>query len=344
MINIVETNKILELREKYSLIDVRSPGEFAKGHIPGAVNIPLFSDDERADVGTRYKQVSRENAMMVGLEYAAEHSAEYISQAKEISQGKPVLVYCWRGGQRSNAFCHLLQSVGLDSYRLKDGYKAYKGFIREEFKREIKLIIVGGMTGSGKTEKLLQMQKMGEQVIDLEGIALHKGSAFGYSPITPQPANEHFENLLYEEWRKLDFKKVLWLEDESRMIGRVQINDCLFGRIRSATVIKIVVQSSDRIKRLVEDYTEYDKQYLIDAFERISRRLGGESYQKAIAALEVDDFATAAELALRYYDNAYEYGLSKRNNNTIVELVLSNDLPEIAAQEIIAFAETNKLN
>ncbi len=343
MIKLVTTDDFLTLRKKYTLIDVRSPGEYNKAHIPGAINIPLFSDEERADVGTRYKQVSKENAMIVGLEYAAKNSMEYLEKATLAAEGKPVLVYCWRGGNRSNAFCHLLQAAKIDSFRLEGGYKAYKKFIRAEFNKEIKIIILGGMTGSGKTEKLLKLKEMGQQVIDLEGIAIHKGSAFGYSPTLPQPSNEHFENLLYEEWRKLDFSKPLWLEDESRMIGRCQINDYLFNRMRSAVVIKIVVQLIDRVKRLVEDYTGYDKLYLIESFERIAKRLGGENYKNAIMALENDDFATAAEIALKYYDKAYEFGLSKRNSNKIIELELSSDLAGIAAIEIIECARKNRL-
>jgi len=271
MINTIATDDFLNLRKKYTLIDVRSPSEYDKAHIPGAINIPLFSDEERADVGTRYKQVSAKNAMLVGLEYAAKNSKEYLVKATLAAKSKPVLVYCWRGGNRSNAFCHLLQAANIDSFRLHGGYKAYKNFIRKEFNKDIKLIILGGMTGSGKTEKLLKLKEMKQQVIDLEGIAIHKGSAFGYSPTIPQPSNEYFENLLYEEWRKLDFSKALWLEDESRMIGRCQINDYLFQKMRSAVVIKIIVPLSDRIKRLVEDYTGYDKSNIINPFERIAK-------------------------------------------------------------------------
>ena len=343
MIKEINPKEFLKLRAQYSLIDVRAPAEFAKGHIPGAVNIPLFSDAERADVGTRYKQKSRDAALAAGLEYAAEHAQAYLEQAVEISQGKPVLVYCWRGGMRSAAFCQLLEAAGLSSWRLEAGYKAYKNFLRQEFKREIKMIILGGMTGSGKTEKLLQMRQMDQQVIDLEGLAHHKGSAFGYSPILPQPSNEQFENLLFEEWRKLDFQQALWLEDESRMIGRVQINDYLFKRMRQAIVIKIEVSTADRVRRLVKDYTDVQKDYLIDAFQRISKRLGGLNYQKAVAALQENDFATAAEIALRYYDKAYLYGLAKRQDNKIITLKLSNDQAAAAAKEIIYFARLQDL-
>jgi tRNA 2-selenouridine synthase len=339
MIKAINTPELLKLRSQYSLIDVRSPAEYSKAHIPGAVNIPIFSDTERADVGTRYKQIGRENAIAAGLEYAALHAEEYLQRAADVSHQKPLLVYCWRGGMRSLAFCQLLKSAGISSFRLHDGYKAYKNFLRQEFKREIKLIILGGMTGSGKTEKLLEMQKMGEQVIDLEGLANHKGSAFGYSPDLPQPSNEHFENLLYEEWRKLDFQKVLWLEDESRMIGRVQINDHLFKRMRLATVIKIEVNTEDRVRRLVKDYTDVEKEFLLSAFQRISKRLGGLNYQKAAAALSENDFATAAQIALRYYDKAYLYGLAKRQDNKIVSLQLASDKPKLAAEEIIKFAK-----
>ena len=339
MNKIIEINEFLELRNKLNIIDVRSPSEFAKGHIPKAVNIPLFSDDERADVGTRYKKMNRENAIHQGLEYAANRANYYLDSAAKLDDGNGVLVYCWRGGMRSLAFCKLLNAVGIDTFRLENGYKNYKNFIREEFKKEIKIIILGGMTGSGKTEKLLTIKAMGEQVIDLEGIAHHRGSAFGYFQDFPQPSNEQFENLLYEEWRKLDFSKSLWLEDESRMVGRVQINDSLFKKMRNAVVIKIVVSIEDRIKRLVIDYTDTDKDILLDAFSRISKRLGGENYQLAIDALAQNNFATAGEIALRYYDKAYLYGLSKRNDNEIIELVLDNDNSEYCAETIISAAK-----
>ncbi len=338
MTKTIDIEHFFKLRDELPVMDVRSPSEFAKGHIPKAVNIPLFSDEERADVGTRYKQISRESAINKGIEYAAENAIEYISAAGKLDAGKGVLVYCWRGGMRSLAICKLLNAAGIDTFRLEGGYKNYKQFIREQFKREITLIILGGMTGSGKTEKLLVLHNMGEQIIDLEGLAHHRGSAFGYFQDKPQPTNEQFENLLYEEWRKLDFSKPLWLEDESRMVGKVQINDFLFAKMRKSTVLKIIVKQEDRIKRLVKDYTDTDKQILLTAFNNISKRLGGLNYQLAVNALENNDFATAGELALRYYDKAYLHGLSKRNDNKIVEVVLENDEVTYCTKKIISVA------
>lgn len=343
MTKTIEIEEFLELRDKLNLVDVRSPGEFAKGHVPGAINIQLFSDEQRADIGTKYKKISRDSAINKGLDIAAENSERYLNDALQAASGKELLVYCWRGGMRSEAFCKLLNAAGIDSLRLNGGYKAYKNYIREQFKRKIDIIILGGMTGSGKTEKLLAIKELGEQVIDLEGLAHHRGSAFGYFYDFPQPSNDQFENLLFDEWDKLDFTRALWLEDESRMIGRVQINDYLFAQMRNTTVIKVMVKMEDRVIRLVKDYTDFDKLILLDAFERISKRLGGENHQMAIKALGNDDYATAAEIALRYYDKAYLYGLSKRDNNRVVGLILNNDFSEDCAKQIVDFTKAKSL-
>ena len=197
--------QFIQMSEKYPVFDVRSPGEFAHAHIPGAYSLPLFSDEERKVVGTTYKQQSREAAIKTGLDFFGPRMKSVVEQVenichqfpyKETNTRKHVLVHCWRGGMRSAAIAWLLDLYGFKVTTLSGGYKQYRNFVLNLFSYPFAFRILGGYTGSGKTDVLKELKRLGEPVIDLEGIAHHKGSAFGAINEPPQPSQEMFENKL----------------------------------------------------------------------------------------------------------------------------------------------------
>jgi tRNA 2-selenouridine synthase len=321
------------------VIDVRSPGEFSRGHIPGAINIPLFDDQERAKVGTLYKHEGRHPAILEGLDIAGRKMSEMAEQARQASVNNQLLVYCWRGGMRSESMAWLFETAGIECKLLKGGYKSYRSFLRESLSFPFKIMVLGGMTGSGKTDILQSMADQGQQVVHLEKLASHKGSAFGGIGQAQQPSTESFENQLFTEIRKLNPEKLLWLEDESKTIGSVHIPDELFAQMRAAPLIRIDVAVRERVSRLVDGYACYPKKDLLQALERIRKRFGNQLFLPAKDAIESGNFRLAAELILEYYDRTYLYGLSKRNSNKVFPLSLKAFNPPDNAGKIIELAE-----
>ena len=334
----IQISNFLKKANNLPITDVRTPLEFTKGHIPGAFNIPLFSNEERAIVGTKYKQESRDTALQEALDFVAAKTDFYLDELhKIVPNNQEILIHCWRGGLRSAGMAKLFQADGYKVHVLIDGYKSYRNHIRQSFKKKADLIIIGGMTGSGKTEILREIGNLGEQILDLEKIAHHKGSAFGALGQEEQPTNEQFENNLFEDWKKLDLSKPIWLEDESQLIGKVRISDPLFKQMRSANVIKLELDKKKRVERLMKEYTGFDIKSLIDPITNISRQLGGLDTRKAIEAIEKSDFRTAIDIVLTYYDKTYTYGLKKRKEQTVLSLKLDEDNPGRSAEKVIDF-------
>ncbi len=333
--------EFLPLTDRLPLVDVRSPKEYAQGHVPGAVNIPLFDNEERAKVGIRYKQGGKENAVQLGLEIAGPKLADFVKQAHKIAPKKEILVHCWRGGMRSGSMAWLFETAGMKAYTLEGGYKAYRHYIRAAFSNPVKLFVLGGYTGSGKTDVLKAMEKSGEQFLDIEGIAHHKGSVFGPLGQEPQPTNEQFENNLADAWRKFDFDRPVWVEDESRHLGFCGIPDPLFQQMRQAPLVKMMVPKTEREKRLVREYGDFEHHALLEQLVKIRERLGGQHLNEAIQALENDDLLTVASLTLRYYDKAYAHGASQRPQENIFELNVPDDNPQVTANMILQFVKTD---
>ena len=340
MAKTLKISEFLPLTDTIPLVDVRSPAEYEHAHIPGAVNIPLFNNEERAVVGINYKKDGKETAVIRGLEIVGPKLASFVKQAKRLAPDKKILVHCWRGGMRSGSIAWLFETAGFEVYILEGGYKAYRHHIRAEFDKAKKLIVLGGYTGSGKTEVLKEIEQLGEQFLDLEGIAHHKGSAFGAIGQLPQPTTEQFENDLADAWRKFDFEKTIWLEDESRQVGRCTIPENLFEKMRTTTLVKIIVPKKVREKRLVIEYGIFDKQPLKQSIERIERRLGGLRTQQSLEALENGDLAKVAEITLEYYDKAYLHGNTKRAKENIFEIDIEDDNPKLTASIVVDFAKT----
>lgn len=308
------------------ILDVRSPSEFARGHIPGAVNIPLFDDAERAVVGTLYKQQGRDTAVLEGLRIVGPKLAPIVEQTNALARDGRIRVHCWRGGERSGSTAWLLDKAGFAEVRtLKGGYKAFRHHVLGSFRAPVALCVLGGFTGTGKTETLGHLRALGEQTIDLEALAHHKGSAFGALGEKPQPTTEHFENLLWAALRGLDMRRPVWVEDESLMVGHVRIPDDLFHQIRTATLYFADMPVEQRAGRLVKDYGGFPKEQLAEATRRIEKRLGPQHCKAALEALDRGDLLSVALITLRWYDKAYLRGTQERDPQRVVRLPASAD-------------------
>ncbi len=293
------------------ILDTRSPGEFEKGHIHGATCFPLFENDERAVIGTLYKQQGKDIAVEKGLEFVGPKMSEFVRQAKQLydeqSARNPLVVHCWRGGMRSGAVAWLLETAGIPVIKLIGGYKAYRAWSRRDFQQLPSLHVLGGMTGVGKTQIIHALESKGAQVIDLEGIAGHLGSAFGNLERIPQPTSEQFSNACHRVIQQCDWNRPIWVENESRVIGKVYLPEDLFDTLRVAPVWAIERTETERVDELCRVYGDAEIEALKDAFGRIQEKLGGARYKEAIKALDEGDLRSAAEIGLVYYDKLYHH-------------------------------------
>ena len=318
----ITVEEFIKISKLYPIIDVRSEGEFKHAHVPGAYNLSLFNDEERKIVGTIYKQQSREQAIKKGLEYFGPKMKEMILFAERINrtlqnENKTFIVHCWRGGMRSAAVAWLLDMYGFKVYTLVGGYKAFRNWVLVQFVKPRKINIVGGYTGSGKTIILQELENKGEAVIDLEGIAGHRGSAFGRIGLPEQTSVEMFENKLALEISKIETTypdKTIWIEDESQRIGAVSIPHLLWEKMRKSIVYFIDIPFEKRLAYIVETYGKLDQKELAAATIRIQKRLGGLETKSAIDYLENDNLESCFNILLKYYDKLYIKSLKSRAN------------------------------
>ncbi len=294
------------------ILDVRSPGEYAQGHLPRAISFPLFSDEERAQVGTCYKQQGQETAIELGLELVAPKMVGLVKQAKALAPERQVRIHCWRGGMRSESVGWLLETSGLDVKLLKGGYKAFRHWVRATLTKPWPVIVVGGMTGTGKTDILHALSDLGEQVLDLEGLANHRGSSYGSLMLPPQPSTEQFENLIAEQWAKFNPQRPVWIEAESRRVGTCRIPEEIMIQLEAANTLEVVRSQSERLEILVDVYGQAAPDELIAATERLRKRLGGLRTQEAIQHIKRGELAAAAAIILTYYDRTYRHDLARR--------------------------------
>jgi tRNA 2-selenouridine synthase len=329
----ITIEQFLELAKSNPVLDVRSPGEYLHAHIPGAYSLPLFTDEERKVVGTAYKQQSRQTAIKTGLDYFGVKMRKMVEEAEALmveyksinslqhASNPPlgdggVLIHCWRGGMRSAGVAWLLDLYGLKVYTLVGGYKVYRKWVRDQFEKPYHLTVLGGYTGSGKTEVLHQLKREGVQIVDLERIAHHKGSAFGALGETKQPTQEMFENMLAQELNNL--KRLIsvnaFIEDESQRIGLLKIPDPFWATMRNSVICFLEVPFEERLDYLTAEYGKYAKEQLVNAIIRIQKRLGGLETKTAIGYLVEDNCKECFRILLKYYDKWYAKGLYNRDN------------------------------
>ena len=293
-------------------IDVRSEGEFEDGHVIGSINIPILNNEHRILVGTSYKQEGKDSAEELGYKLVSPLFAQLIAEAKKHVKENKIVVYCARGGMRSQIFSGLLSKEGIEVLRLKDGYKRYRNWCLEKFTRPHQLIVMSGKTGSQKTERLFGLHEAGEAVIDLEGLAHHKGSAFGALGQPAQPTQEHFENkLAHALFFELKKELPVWYENESRFIGKIRVPDPIFNRIVKSPRIEIEPSFENRFQFLMENYGCFSNEELIEKTKLLTKRMGLEANKKAIEAIETGDKNTWLNLLMQYYDKAYDLGRIK---------------------------------
>ncbi|MBI3219706.1 MAG: tRNA 2-selenouridine(34) synthase MnmH [Bacteroidetes bacterium] len=293
------------LRNSLPVLDVRSEGEYAQGHIAGAINLPILNNEERTIVGTTYKRKGPQEAIYEGFRLVGPRLKDIIQQAEKIAAGQEVLVHCWRGGMRSNNFCQFIGMAKVKSQALKGGYKAYRQFAADYFKKPLQLTLIGGCTGSGKSEVLRELAKQGEQILDLEALANHKGSAFGSLMQPPQPTTEQFHNDLFEKLFQVDLSKRIWIEDESITIGKVFLPPDFWSTMKASPLVQMDVPKEIRIQRLVNEYGPADKMEFLAAMDKITKRLGGQHYKAAKEKWLEGDMATTIDILLTYYDKYY---------------------------------------
>jgi len=314
------------------VVDVRSPGEYLQGHIPGAYNIPLFDNDERARVGTTYVKIGKEPAIELGKTIAGEKTDYYLNAIREVGPEKQMLLHCWRGGMRSAKIAAFFADAGYRVFVLEGGYKAYRGYIRQQFGSGRPIFLIGGYTGSGKTGILKEIGKLGHQIIDLEALACHKGSNFGHLGQEEQPTTEQFENNLFMQWADLEPLKPLWLEHESMSIGSIYLPATFHAAMLNGLLLFIELPKADRIQRLVAEYACFEKPLLQSVLEHLGQYMGSFQAREVLIALQTDDFEKVADITLAYYDKLYDNSLKRRPVRKMVRIpLISGSVAEHAA-------------
>lgn len=345
----------LELSHRHPVLDVRSPAEYQQAHIPGAHSFPLFSDEERKVVGTAYKQQSRETAIKIGLQFFGPKMITLVEEAERLvaehhqkkkknntlDKQRPILlVHCWRGGMRSAGIAWLLDLYGFEIYTLIGGYKAYRNWVLKIFTHPFPFKMIGGCTGSGKTLLIQHLQKRGIPAIDLEGIASHRGSAFGNLGMPAQPAQEMFENLLAKDLASFSnlpqTPAAIWLEDESQRIGNVNIPTPLFQQMRNSPLYFLDIPFEERLQQILRDYGKHSKELMIPSILRIQKRLGGLETKMAIQYMLEDDVANCFRILLKYYDKYY---LGSLENNRPDQAAFIKKIPLTTVDVNLGFTE-----
>lgn len=322
-------------KQPFVLLDVRSEGEYAHAHIPQAINLPLFNNEERKIVGTTYKQQSRQLAIKKGLDYFGPKMSQIVCTVEDActkANTQTVIVHCWRGGMRSAAIAWLLDIYGFKVYTLKGGYKAFRNWALAQFNKTYPLQIIGGFTGSKKTEIIHALKKLGEAAIDLEAIAQHKGSAFGHLGMPQQCSAEMMENKLalelYYTLEQLPHTttKLIYVESESQRIGNNNLPQAFYNQIKNAPYTFIEVPFENRLEHIVQQYGCFETKDLIAAILRIQKRLGGLATKQAINFLLEKDITRCFTILLQYYDKYYTKS-SRDNRTNINTLAVTNETP-----------------
>jgi tRNA 2-selenouridine synthase len=342
---ILPVEKFVERSDNPLVLDVRTPAEYQRGHIPGAVNLPLFTNEERSVIGTLYKQQGREPAILKGLEFVGPRMRAIVESVRVLANARPIMVHCWRGGMRSNSVAWLLQTAGLQVDVLQGGYKAFRQFVLGVFEQKFPFIVLSGTTGTGKTAILEALHQAGEQVINLEGLANHKGSAFGHLGEAHQPTQQQFENNLALQLLKTQRHQLIWLEDESRYVGNCCLPEAFWKQKTTAPILLLNMPRELRVQRLIGDYAHFSIDDLREATLRLTERLGGSQTKHALNLLETNNLTAFADFLLQqYYDRLYQYGLKKRSSPQIFELPTQTIDPNENARLILKFIREKNIS
>lgn len=305
-------------QETYSeIIDVRSPQEFAQDHLLGAVNLPVLDDHEREKVGTLYKQVSPFTARKAGAALVTQNASRHLAThfAAKDKNYHP-LIYCWRGGQRSNSLALILSQVGWRVTVLQGGYKTYRSYVRTELEHlpaQFNYRVLGGLTGTGKTQILHQLAAARAQVLDLEGLANHRGSLLG-EQCEPQPSQKYFETLLLGQFQQFDPQQPVWVEAESSKVGQLYLPRSLWQRMTQAPCVEIQLPLAQRVQHLIQEYPYFidHPPVLIEKLTRLKSRYGQAKLQQWITLIQSQQWKSLVEdLLSAHYDPTYRHALGQ---------------------------------
>ncbi|MCC6817967.1 MAG: tRNA 2-selenouridine(34) synthase MnmH [Bacteroidia bacterium] len=325
----------------FPIIDVRSPGEYEESHIPGAINVPLLNNEHRHHIGVVYKMEGKDAAIALGHKLVDPIKNQILQDLKDKTDKTDIRVYCARGGLRSQLMSAFFSDNGYNVIMLKEGYKAYRNHAIDFFNKFQNILILSGYTGSGKTEVLNELMQLGEQVLDLEALANHRGSAFGGLGQQAQPSSTQFHNKIYEVLKNYDFNRNLWIENESILVGKVYIPEELWHLMKLAPVIEIDINLEERIKHTLEIYGDFDLEELSNSIKFLRKRLGDEEMRLLCALTEIGDLEPVVKRLLVYYDKAYEMSRLKRQRQISVKLPFSQLKPRIIAEYLQSYVLKN---
>jgi tRNA 2-selenouridine synthase len=323
----IDLEKALSLRDKGALlVDARTPAEFAEATIPGAVNVPLFDNEERSRVGTLYKEAGKNAAKRLGVELVAPRIPAMVRQVEEALAGRrpPVIVFCWRGGMRSRALTTFFDLAGIPARQLVGGHKAFRAHVRDFFEHGQwgRLLVLRGLTGVGKTRLLLRLRDEGYPVVDLEGLANHRGSAFGALGLSAQPGQKAFETLLWDEMRRIPRDGYALVEGESKHIGRLVLPPRVYDALQEETSLWINASLDYRVRLILEEYPALDdlRSAFVRPIKALKMRLGTEVVERMLGLLEGGEWETLVrELMVLYYDPLYNHTKPERRIEIDIE-------------------------
>ncbi len=296
-----------------AIIDVRSPAEFSLDHIPGSINLPVLSNEERIEIGTLYKQVSPFAAKKLGAAFVSRNIAKHLENSLiDFPREWKPLIYCWRGGERSGAFTHVLNRIGWKAMQLESGYQGFRRLVidgLDQSAKDFSFQVICGMTGSGKTRILQEIELLGGQVLDLEALAIHRGSVLGNEPDIEQPSQKGFETKLWNALNSLDHSKSVFVESESKKVGGLHIPDALMESIRNGKCIELRSSTSTRVSWLLREY----RHFLVDPISfktklgLLTSRYGKVQIDKWDEAIDAGEFESLVEeLLVMHYDPSYQ--------------------------------------
>jgi tRNA 2-selenouridine synthase len=299
-----------ELLDSHCIVDVRTPLEFAEDHLPGAFNVPIMTNEERVEIGTIHKLIGPQQARVRGLELTCGRFAAMVGEVVGHAGGRPVLVYCWRGGLRSKSMAILLEMTGYPVFQLDGGYKAFRGQVIDCFDRfapPVPLIVLHGMTGTGKTTFINGLDRQKWTTIDLEGLACHRGSAFGSVGLEQTLSQKRFETLLWDAFRRAPANRPLVLEGESPRIGAIALPGRLYEVMTAGTKVWCSASLETRVSRLAEEYAREEyREAMAEALLRIKKKLGGQRYAELSGMLAAWDVQGLGRGLIEfYYDKLY---------------------------------------